>query len=104
MKVYFSLSYGYALVLCFFAVISFSVMAIAGNGKTNIVIENELSREYYLKSKGYSVSEPFTVKNIVINGENLTEYTYITKDKIIIRLDFDGYKLVGEQYDRYKTG
>lgn len=79
-------------------------MAIAGNGKTNTIIENELSREYYLKSKGYIVSEPFTVKNIVINGENFTEYTYITKDKTIIRLNFDGDKLVGEQYDRYKTG
>ena len=104
MKVYVSLSFGYALALCFFALISFSVLAIAGNAKSYTIIENEISRENYLKGKGYSVSEPFTVKEIVVNGENFTEYTYITKDKTIIRLNFDEDKLVGEKYDRYKTG
>ena len=104
MKVYVSFSRGYALALCCFALISFSVLAIASNGKSYTKIENEISRENYLRTKGYSVSEPFTVKNIVLNGENFTEYTYITNDKNIIRLTFDGNNLVGEHYDRYKTG
>lgn len=104
MKLYVSFSRGYAFGLCLFALVSFAVLAVAGNGKTYKVFENELSREYYIKSKGYSVTEPFTVKNIVVDGEGFTEYTYIAKDKTIIRLCFDGVKLVGEKYDRYKTG
>ena len=103
MKVYFSFTKGYALGLCFFALVAFSTFAIVSNGNICLKLGNELSRENYLKSKGYSVSESFSVKNIVIDGESFTEYTYITEDRKIIRLNFDGEKLVGEQYDRYKT-
>lgn len=103
MKVYLSFSKGYALGLSFFALLSFCVLAVAGNAKVDTIIENELSRQYYLKSKGYVVNEPSTVKNIVINGEYFTEYTYVSDDKTIIRLNFDEDKLVGETYDRYKT-
>ena len=104
MKVFVSFSKGYALGLCFFALASFFVLAVAGNAESTVVLENELSRESYLKNKGYSVDEPFSVKEIVINGKKLKEYTYIIKDETVIRLNFDGEKLVGERYDRYKTG
>ncbi len=104
MKVYVSFSYGYALALCFFSLISFSVLAVVSNAEIYTKIESEIDRENYLSAKGYSVSEPFSVKDIVVNGENFTEYTYITTDKNIIRMTFDGNNLVGERYDRYKTG
>ena len=104
MKICFSFSKNYALFLCVFILICFFVFSVASSGRSDVVLENEMVRENYLIRKGFAVDEPFSVKEIVKNGEAYTEYTYITEDKTIIRLEFDKEKLVGESYGRYKTG
>lgn len=119
MKIYFTFSRGYTIILCVLLLIAFSVLSIASNSSQKITVENEAQRVLFLEQYGFIVGEPISVKTITVplhfdseyseyneklksggydhskyKGMNLIEYTYHSNDGQILYLISDQGKLV----------
>lgn len=129
MRIYFTFSRGYALVLCWFLLIAFSVLSIASDSKPKVTLENEAQRASFIKQYEILAGDPLTVKNVTVplsfdrdfeqysnilksggydldeyKGKCLTEYTYSAEDGLRIYILTDGEKLVGAHCIDLKNG
>lgn len=129
MKIYFTFSRGYAIALCVFLLVAFSILSIASDGRPSITLENEAQRAAFLNQDGFEVGDPENVKTVTVpvkfdgdyktfsdilssggydlenyKGKSLTEYTYSTDDGLIIHIITDDEKLVGAHCVNLESG
>lgn len=106
MKVVFSFSKNYALILCVLFLVCFGILSLAGQN-TKLKLYNEKERCDYIASKGYNNIELISYKEISVSaeqksllkysGKTADFYTYLA-DKDIVHLYFYKNELINEDF------
>ena len=106
MKIYFSFSKAYSVVLCVFLLVAFSFLAVASCSQPKITLETEGERAAFHKTYGFNVGDPDYVKTFYVPAKGeideklygykgcfLTEYFYSFDDYLKIRIITEGEEL-----------